>query len=622
MLESGYVFGCAISSHRHEWNGTICKDPVQWNCGRDEEFREAVCDRGIRHCFHINTFNPDGPQFIFDAKALTSLSQWALSEIVDQYILFWGKRFSEPRGCILGPAARNSFLFGAYRIEKATMSPDERRITLEPYENDWVRFPPGLYKAPLGYTDIGRYLKEVSGQAVLRLLENISLDMASPEAGKSWELDEQERFKSFFEGYQVWHAAAVENTVSRTENRSIPSDSPLPRAALGTLGDIVGSISLNETTETPEETLDEVSMVEFVDREPTGNIESDDMAMYNTEETDDLSGEEERVAERTAAMLPEKNTWEYIRESYGPLTLRNIRVALKNKKIVIFSGQPGVGKSRLARQLLDDPRSERTVVIPVSSTWRGREDLLGYVNPVSSEFEPTEFTEFLLSVEAAWKAGDRGPRTVIFEEFNLSQPEHWLSDIIVRTEYCPDDLEGRTIHLGGTGIRGYGGASSKVFLSPNLYFVCTVNVDHTVRPLSPRVIDRASVIELRSGARESLRRGGVSAKENTVAALEHLNRILASKSIAFSIRTAISFHSCLSDADNLGLDEAGALDVVLTQEMLAKVRLLAGDPRDEQLIQELLAWSEQEYCSRLIMCIDKVTEWKELMDMGRDVNQV
>jgi len=120
------------------------------------------------------------------------------------------------------------------------------------------------------------------------------------------------------------------------------------------------------------------------------------------------------------------------------------------KNILILTGNPGVGKSSLAIDLIDD--QERKLIVPVGSTWRGREDLLGYVNPISNEFEPTDFTRFLCKAETAWRKNDKRTFMIIFEEFNLSQPEYWFADILVRSQYSDEQEKLRMIELGGKSI--------------------------------------------------------------------------------------------------------------------------------------------------------------------------
>ena len=272
--------------------------------------------------------------------------------------------------------------------------------------------------------------------------------------------------------------------------------------------------------------------------------------------------------------------------------------------------------------LIDDSEGRRTLTVPVSSTWRGREDLLGYVNPINNEFEATAFTTFLNEAGNAWDQGDRRTRVVVFEEFNLSQPEFWLSEILVRTQFPADSRKERTIELGGLRVRGWVGTNTGVFLAPSVRFVATVNSDHTTRPLSPRVLDRAAVVEITIEPRDAIAAVDLELTDDQVDAIADLDFLSRTKGATFSLRTARSLRACVENRDGIGLsDDWKAIDLILAQEVLSKIRLLAGDPEDRRFCDSLLSWSSPlgkhlPESSRLISL------WKEMLQEGRDVVQV
>ncbi|MEW6074072.1 MAG: hypothetical protein AB1726_15930 [Planctomycetota bacterium] len=312
---------------------------------------------------------------------------------------------------------------------------------------------------------------------------------------------------------------------------------------------------------------------------------------------------------------PPRSQW--IKDTFGDETLQALQVASLTKPLIILRGEPGVGKSHLAVRMLDDDARERTCIVPVSATWRGREDLLGYVNPVTGRFEATPFTRFLIRAERAWKDGDRRAWLAVFEEFNLSQPEHWLADILVVSQF--QDALDRRLSLGGHGIGDDEGRVS-VMLSPAVRFLGTINTDHTTRPLSPRILDRAAIVNLTLEPRAALEVAHIELDAEQLSAIESLDRRIRRKGASFSVRSALSLRTCLSRREALGLDSWSALDLVLEQEVLSKVRLLARDPLDEEAMENLNEWS-QEDGSRLRRCAVLIEEWKEALASGRDVIQ-
>ena len=306
---------------------------------------------------------------------------------------------------------------------------------------------------------------------------------------------------------------------------------------------------------------------------------------------------------------------------FGIQLVDALSVAFITKSLVILTGAPGSGKSWIASRLLDDTARDRTVIVPVASTWRGREDLLGYVNPINGSFEATEFTHFLCDAQEAWEAGDKRARLVIFEEFNLSQPEHWLSDLLVRLEYDANQIADRTVRLGGKEIAGRPGRACSVVLVPNLRFAATLNNDHTVKPLSPRVLDRAALIEVTSSGRAALSRAGVELGDDLEDVIDELNDLLEPRGAAFSVRSARSLQRAMEASSTNGMGLARALDLVLVQEVLSRVRLLAGDPRDEQLHSRLQEWTQKPGCTELVGCAARIADWADFLSAGRDVFQ-
>ena len=608
-ITPGNAIGCRINAHRTGWNGHICPNAATWNCGAETYFREDYCERGDARCFHIHVFDPANPALEIDEGGAGWIIEADPNALDDQILLLWGNPFQEPVG-IREPERPPTRLYGLYRIEKIeTITIVHRRVyRVVPYSNGWINLEDLHLSRPYYSSTGGYYIKQVERGAVHRLL-----DEAARQAETVWkdiDNDRAVRLKEVRDNIEEWFTAAARHVGTKT-----PAPPPREVPSVGThqpfkgLADIVGDLpetAVAKPTTAPAVTIAPVTTSSAV---ATNNDADPSPASLLTSS--------EPLEESPFTTLLDEGRSEILRTEFDADTVKALQVASYTKPIVILRGEPGVGKSTLAQRLLDDPESERTLVVPVSSTWRGREDLLGYVNPIDNIFEPTAFTRFLLEAARAWDDDDRRTRIVIFEEFNLSQPEYWLSDILVRSQYAPSAVRERTIELGGGSIRDEEQVGG-VVLVPSVRFVATVNSDFTTRPLSPRVLDRAAVVELQLDPRQALERAGLALTDDQVDAVIGLSFRLQPKGMMFSFRSALSLARCLRAADDLGLSSWEIIDLVLAQEVLSKLRLLTGDPLDMQLMRDLVEWS-QERGGRMPRCAQTIVSWKETLDAGRDV---
>lgn len=651
-IEPGDALAIKINSHRHQWNGQICTNPMQWSCGAPEEFREANCARGKDRCFHQGVFAAGTPKVVLPDRSVVQLFGNNVALLDDQILFFMGSKFDARAG--RSPGTWDQTLYGVYRVKRASIETlsTVQNVVIEPYPDGWAVFPRNMVRKPPispafdGVAYLNRISRMAARQAIMDALsaaeDNFGSDVLSPSL--------VERLNRFADSFDDWTETARKNMTTqkavlarRTSSMSFPSANPMGGALAAQLKEALAAkpivfpkmvqpepasehvhVAVSEE-ETELETDDKV--------EETAWMESPDQAALV--EDVDIADVSQTAAELPALAsvdpvqsfnwrrppLPEAGQCLEIAAAYGERTVTAIKIATISKSLILLAGAPGVGKSWLATRMIEDERRERSVIIPVSSTWRGREDLLGYTNPINGEFEATAFTRFLRRAELAWKSGDRRPWLGVFEEFNLSQPEHWLSDLLVRLEFEPHRISDRTILLGGSKISGEeSGMAAEIYLPPTLVLVGTLNNDHTVRPLSPRVLDRATLIHISATGRAALERVGISSLSPTIEeVVEDLNDVLEPRGVAFSVRAARSLQHAIA---SLGEEHVlVALDHVIMQEVLSKVRLLAGDPQDGQLVEQLRDWSNREACANLVLCRERIEHWVQVLQSGRDVFQ-
>lgn len=577
LLQPGNVVACKINTHRALWDGTICKEAEVWNCSAPSDFRQDFCARGDDRCFHVHTFDESGPNMVIEENGAGWLLESAPDALDDQVLIFWGARASTPLG--IPDRDRRDVVFGAYRVQSVERENMGHRTQwrVRPHDSEWVCLA-GMNTPRPRYEDLGGpYLKQMDADELRAMF-------ADERMLRNLEGADQPRFKNFARQLDGWLETARKKTEALHERlgtqpfsgRSFappPVVVPMTNRPLSKLGDLVKTRVDQPTPVTVKRA-----------------------AKPATSLTEVLSP---TVAQR-------------IQATHGADLLLDLRIALATRDLVVLRGEPGVGKSYLALRLLDDPERERTMVVPVSATWRGREDLLGYVNPLDGRFVKTPFTRFLEFAAAAWHEGDRAPRLVIFEEFNLSQPEYWFADVLAVSQY--EREADRIVQLAGTGSA----ADASVFLSPALRFIGTVNSDHTTRSLSPRVLDRAAVIHLELNPKQALARIGLDLEAPLVNAISGLDFRLRRRGASFSIRTARSLQACM-DA-KLVAEPTEALDLVLSQQVLSKVRLAAHDPGDLRLLEELEQWCDEQQAG-LRRCVAVISTWREQLDAGLDVEQ-
>jgi hypothetical protein len=188
----------------------------------------------------------------------------------------------------------------------------------------------------------------------------------------------------------------------------------------------------------------------------------------------------------------------------------------------------------------------------------------------------------------------------------------------VRSQYDHEPREHRMIELGGASVRG--GGEPRVYLSPALHFVATINSDHTTRSLSPRVLDRAALVSLSVEPSHCLRQVGLDLDAEQLEAISDLDFRIRDLGGGFSYRTALSLQVALGSLELLDLDGWSALDLVLAQEVLSKVQLLAADSTDHHLLAQLIEWSEG-LGARLPVCGRMIAGWRDSLEAGRDVQQ-
>ena len=275
---------------------------------------------------------------------------------------------------------------------------------------------------------------------------------------------------------------------------------------------------------------------------------------------------------------------------FSPDLLATYYLSLQTKPLVILSGLSGTGKTKLAQLFAEwMGGGERAILIPVHPDWTDHRGLLGFCHLLTGTYHATDFLRLLLAARVDWMHGEKRPYFVVLDEMNLARVEHYFADFlsvlesrrqgedgvvyqdplslhdqprcllaagnealaqdsyaadadhkacIVACEGCPfQDLVKKEHRRGEyTYDEAHRGHFDPLYFVPprlevpfNVYFTGTVNVDETTFTFSPKVLDRANVIEfwevdLEGYWRETGQTGNLSytcADDSIVRALTH-----------------------------------------------------------------------------------------------------
>lgn len=114
-------------------------------------------------------------------------------------------------------------------------------------------------------------------------------------------------------------------------------------------------------------------------------------------------------------------------------------------------------------------------IIPVGANWTENRNIVGYYNVITNKYESTPAYDLIKQSQ-----GNNEPHFLILDEMNLSHVERYFADFLSAIE-------------SGENIPLYG--EKELEIPSNLFIIGTVNVDETTYMFSPKVLDRANVLE-------------------------------------------------------------------------------------------------------------------------------
>lgn len=159
-------------------------------------------------------------------------------------------------------------------------------------------------------------------------------------------------------------------------------------------------------------------------------------------------------------------------------------------KMIILQGISGTGKTSLAYafgQFINNP----SVICPVQPSWRDRTELFGYFNEFTKKFNETEF---LKTIYEANYYDDM--RLIVLDEMNIARVEYYFAEMLSILEM--PRLEERQIEIVSSTWPDdpINLDNGKLYISPNIWYIGTINNDDSTFAVADKVYDRAIPIDL------------------------------------------------------------------------------------------------------------------------------
>ncbi len=261
------------------------------------------------------------------------------------------------------------------------------------------------------------------------------------------------------------------------------------------------------------------------------------------------------------------------------------------------------------KQQYESAFNNQICMIAVGADWTNREPLLGFPNALESN-QYVKPDSGVLDVIIAASKDPVKPYFLILDEMNMSHVERYFADFLSAMESTDGVI---SLH---SGTEDWNGVPPTITLPKNLFIIGTVNIDETTYMFSPKVLDRANVIEFRvlnsdmksffkapKGLNmDSLRGAGAAMGESFVAkaletglvdndlgdALMPFFTMLQKAGAEFGYRTAVEMSRFVAICSELADDKMGKDDVIdaaIIQKLLPKLH--GSRNKIESILKEL-----------------------------------
>lgn len=266
------------------------------------------------------------------------------------------------------------------------------------------------------------------------------------------------------------------------------------------------------------------------------------------------------------------------------ITLKRYMNSLDTRGFLILAGPSGTGKTWLTRLYAKAIGAEFRLV-PVAPNWAANEDLLGYFNPIESQFHATNFLQFVDQAAEQWdERGTDAPEFhLVLDEMNLARIEHYFSLFLSLMEMRRGNEVPETFLSGDRRVR----------VPPNLKFVGTVNMDETTHGFADKVFDRAQLLELSidyNSAKEHLEKR-LANRECMEVLLQLWKAMEPAHPVGFRVLDDVADYIERAEKDSTHWKVA--LDQQIVSKLLPKLRGI--EPEEAEALRNVRKVVDEEY---------------------------
>ena len=175
---------------------------------------------------------------------------------------------------------------------------------------------------------------------------------------------------------------------------------------------------------------------------------------------------------------------------YKSEMIRIFIAALASTKLIILQGISGTGKTSLAYAWGKFLKHD-SCVASVQPSWRDRTELFGYFNEFTKKFNETDV------LKTIYEAGYTDDVfTVILDEMNIARVEYYFAEMLSILEMPNQDEWLVELVSSGWSNDPIKLDDGKLKISPNVWYIGTINNDDSTFMVTDKVYDRAMPIDI------------------------------------------------------------------------------------------------------------------------------